>query len=319
MTRTRNSVAGLAISIVGAAAYLLSPIAAAVLTFIGTYIACTGMWALNVPWTRGVYAAACISHSLVLYIASGSALLGGIALLSNAVLIVSPTLVRTFGYHASWQVPAAIPAVLLLTALAWPTGPWGWALLPSVLHLARVSRDIFGQIKRRRAHHREEWRIKIGEPVPDFELKTRDGKTTFRLKDERGQYILLCFLRSDWCPLCHVQMRIYKIEAKRLAERNVKLVAISPASGPEAESFSQMMSVDYLLLVDPDCHVADVFGAKQMNLPAGKQAPLPVSFLIDPEGKLCYSTRPDHIGDFLDPRKVAEMLETAAPLQSAAS
>ena len=161
------------------------------------------------------------------------------------------------------------------------------------------------------------WRVKIGEAVPDVHLFSRDNQTEFQLSRERGRFVLLCFLRGDWCPACHMMMRIYKKESANLAKHNVKMVAISPSAGSDAEEFAKVIGVDYLLLADPDCKAAQMFGAILPGAFKAADVPLPASFLIDPEGVLRFASVPQNVQAFLDPRMVVGILEQRAGLKAA--
>jgi peroxiredoxin len=106
-----------------------------------------------------------------------------------------------------------------------------------------------------------------------------------------------------------MMMRIYKREAKKLAEHGVKLVAISPSAGSDAEDFARIIGVDYLLLADPDCRAAQMFGAIAPKAFKGQDMPLPASFLVDPQGVLRFASVPQNVQAFLDPGLVIDILE----------
>ena len=116
-------------------------------------------------------------------------------------------------------------------------------------------------------------------------------------------------VRGDWCPVCRVKMKIYQHDAPELKDQGVMLVAVSPSEGPEAEGLARALGIDYTLLVDPGNELAARFGAVQQKAFGGKDAPMPVSFLIDPDGKLQHGSRPNDIATFLDPLSLAPILQ----------
>lgn len=121
--------------------------------------------------------------------------------------------------------------------------------------------------------------------------------------------MLLCLLQGDWCPVCHVMMRIYNKEAPALARHNVKFVVVSGSCGPGSEAFEKDLGVDYMLLADPDGKVAGMFGALFPNISKGKDVALPSTFLIDPSGCLKHASRPDAFEWFVTPTTLLGMIE----------
>jgi len=95
-------------------------------------------------------------------------------------------------------------------------------------------------------------------------------------------------------------MQIYRKESVRLKNHNVKLVVVSRQSGSAAEKFAQQVGLDYGAI-------------DQKTKYKGEAIPLPVSFLIGPDGKLMYSSKPDNLLTFLDPDKVIEMVRELLP------
>jgi peroxiredoxin len=224
--------------------------------------------------------------------------------------------VRRRGYGFDTFFLTGIAAAILAFVLQWPVGPWGWALVPTALLTTMLVSNAFMGRRARATLQKPAWRIAIGESVPDFAAPKRMGGAPFRLSEEKGRHVLVCFLRGDWCPVCQIQMRLYQRDAADLARHNVKLVAVSPSEGPEAEKMARALGLDYTLLVDPKNEIAAIFGAVQENVRKGEGAPLPVSFLIDPEGRLQIASKPDDLASFLDPQSIVPYLEraSAAPL-----
>jgi peroxiredoxin len=148
--------------------------------------------------------------------------------------------------------------------------------------------------------------------VPDFTLSDRSGKKSFTLSQERGHYVLLAFVAGDWCPVCHMQLRIYQREAAKLAQRNVEIVVVSSSTGDDSAGFARDLGVDVPLLADPECEVAEMFGAANPNANAGRKSAMPSAFLIGPDGRLLHTSPPEDVGAFLDPRKVPVLLDYPA-------
>lgn len=99
----------------------------------------------------------------------------------------------------------------------------------------------------RKRHRGPNGVVEIGRPAPDFIVSSQPGPSEFRLCAERGHFVLLFFVPGAWCPVCHVNLRIYRQRASELAERNVKLAVVSMSSGPEAEAFAKEIGLDYVV------------------------------------------------------------------------
>jgi peroxiredoxin len=311
MPRQARAWIGPALGLLGVGAFFAWPVAGVAVTFLGAAAAMGAAMTFNVDASRLAFAVAVLLHAGVVYAGSGSALLAGAVLVALAPLPPNEAVIRRLGYKAGWLVPLFPIAGAVLVALAQPPGRWWWAAVPALAGSAVFALGAAAGTAGLRKQRRREWSVQVGQPVPDFTLKSREGET-FRLADQRGRHVLLCFLQGDWCPICHVQMRIYQKEAPILARHNVKLVAISPTAGEGARLFARDMGVDYLLLEDPENEVARLLGAVLPNAHQGKAGPLPVSFLVGPEGHLVYASRPDDVESFLDPRKVLAFLEQRA-------
>jgi peroxiredoxin len=151
--------------------------------------------------------------------------------------------------------------------------------------------------------------VEIGRQAPDFVVPVQPGPGEFRLSAERGHFVLLFFVPGAWCPVCHVNLRIYRQRASELAERNVKLAVVSMSSGPEAEAFAREIGLDYVVLRDEEWRIARQFGAVSSSPATAEDIALPASFLIDPEGIVRHASRPYDVTDLADGKAFIEVLE----------
>jgi peroxiredoxin len=124
--------------------------------------------------------------------------------------------------------------------------------------------------------------------------------------------VLLQFSRGDWCPVCHVMMRVLKREAARLKDNNIVVVMISATEGADAEEFVRELGLPYRILRDPSCVTAKAYGAFDATAFGGKGGHLPATFVVAPDGTLALSSRSDDVASFLDPSEVLRLLEQPA-------
>ncbi len=117
--------------------------------------------------------------------------------------------------------------------------------------------------------------VKVGQPAPDFELKSMDGRTV-RLSDYRGKAVLVNFW-ATWCEPCKIEMPWFVDLKKQYGPEGFEILGIADDdSGHDAiVKFSQEMGVNYVVLQGTD-NVADQFGVEG----------LPTTFYIDRSGKV---------------------------------
>jgi peroxiredoxin len=321
MSRAGRAWVGLAMTVVCFAVHFMWPPAAGI-AVVGVVVAHVGIFSLNQPKTRLAHDLAVGFAAVALYHVTGSYLLPAAVVIGALPAVPRDFIVRKLGYKSAWFLPVAFVAATTLTVAAWPLGLWLLSLAPLLLFLGMGSLMSTGGLRTMEKLARPAWRLKVGDAVPDFTLSDRSGANQFKLSEQRGKHVLVAFLRGDWCPLCHVKMRIYQREAANLAKHDVKLVIVTPDSGATAASFAKDAGLDVMMLADPENKAAAVFDCVQTKAHQGKDAPLPASFLIGPDGKLAYSSRPDDVSSFVDPaaivRFVEKMSKSNSPEQVAA-
>jgi len=277
-----------------------------------------GLFALNTPTTRVAYNLAAVAFIAATYRATGSSVVAAAAFFATIPTTPTEPVVRALGYKSGWLVAIAAAASIALLAVGWTGAERPWVVLPAIAWTMMCAVMLVTGLREWKKIARPKWSVKVGEQVPDFTGQIRTGGE-FQLSSARGNHVALIFLRGDWCPVCHVKMRIYQKEAANLAKLKVKVVLVSVSAGEESVSFAKDLGLDLTMLADPDCKIAEHFDAVQPNAFKGKKAALPSSFLIGPDGRLVFSSRPDDIASFLDPRAIPRLIEgagagTATPL-----
>jgi peroxiredoxin len=218
------------------------------------------------------------------------------------------------------------PVFLLLSATAWlganllhPSGWIGWAIpLPLLIFQGILAFGILKDKLQLLSFTKGGYKIAIGAEAPDFSLPDQDGHAT-SLSSFRGQrHLLLVFVRGDWCPGCHMMLRTYQKEAARFRTKNIFAMAIGPDPVGVNREMVEKLGLDFKVLSDERQRTAVVYGVqldKYDNDFAEKYEegiPLPASFLIDKNGIVRYVSRPDKVGEFLDPRTIFPIIDRLA-------
>jgi peroxiredoxin len=154
--------------------------------------------------------------------------------------------------------------------------------------------------------------IEAGNAAPDFSLINYDGEkiSLSDFKDKRE--VLLIFVRGDWCPGCHIMLRLYERERKKFQDKNIMLFAIGPDPLGVNKAMVEKLGLEFAVLSDENLEVSKKYCVRiQEETPAHKAdpgVPLPASFLIDKKGIIRYTSRSDNAGEFLYPDIIFDVL-----------
>jgi thioredoxin-dependent peroxiredoxin len=149
----------------------------------------------------------------------------------------------------------------------------------------------------------------IGSAAPDFTLRSQEG-TPVRLKDFRGQWVVLYFYPKDFTSGCTVEAHNFERDLSQYAQRNAVIVGVSVDSAHSHKQFCSKEGLNFKLLADTDKKVSEMYGSLT-NLVVVKFAARH-TFVIDSDGKIARAyTR-------VDPRKHSlEVLAALDDLQRA--
>ena len=240
-------------------------------------------------------------------------------LLSGTAIIARQAFMQQFTYvNLLWVDSGMSVAAAGLYALAVSGQPFAWDLwLAPLLPIVGALGLTFSYVQdgfRIRRSTRFGYKVQVGQPAIDFELPDQTGQMK-RLSELTGKHpVLLVFVRGDWCPGCHMMLRTYERSRARFAEKGVHVVAIGPDDIEVNRDMVARIGVGYSLLSDNDQEVSGQYGVVYSNglLEVGvdyaQGIPLPASFLIDADGVVRYVSRPDRVGEFLDPELIFGVL-----------
>jgi peroxiredoxin len=120
--------------------------------------------------------------------------------------------------------------------------------------------------------------VHFSKPVlaPEFQAPTPDN-AVLRLADYRGKVVLLNFW-ATWCPPCIQEMPSMQRLYARLAPQGLVVLGVSldEDGAKRVIPFLARLKLTFPVALDPEQEIAGRYGASN----------LPMTFLIDPEGKV---------------------------------
>jgi peroxiredoxin len=118
-------------------------------------------------------------------------------------------------------------------------------------------------------------RIAIGQNAPDFILTDMDGMK-HHLTDYKGQGVFLNFW-GTWCKPCETEMPDINSQFQQYKDNGVQVLAVNVSESKLAvEQFAKKHKLDFPIVIDKDGQVQAAYSID----------PLPVTFLIDKNGKI---------------------------------
>jgi len=234
--------------------------------------------------------------------------------------IVRIVFFNTFSYT---RYPWFEPAALILSVIIWVVGniifkaDWRpWVLPSPVIAFAGVlSYGILKDEKQLLAATKGGYKVQIGKEAPDFSLPDQDNELV-NLAQFKGRHLLLIFVRGDWCPGCHMMLRTYEKNREKFKEKNILVMAIGPDPVGVNREMVKKLDLEFKVLSDEGQRTAMVYGVQlseydndfAQKYEAG--IPLPASFLVDKNAVVRYVSRPDRVGEFLNPALIFPIIET---------
>ncbi len=240
--------------------------------------------------------------------------------LSALAIVLRQAFMPVFTYvNKLWVEPVLLAAAAVPLTLTWTTEAFHWSThafpLVTFCGACFLSASYLQDAAMMRRGTRSGYRVSPGMRAPDFILPDQGGASV-QLSDQIGKYpVLLIFVRGDWCPGCHMMLRTYEKNHERFRSRGVHVIGIGPDSVEVNRDMVARIGVGYQLLSDATQEVSQRYGVVYEN-PAieavvdyAEGIPLPASFLVDIHGVVRYVSRPDRVGEFLDPTLIFGVLD----------
>ncbi|MCA6361620.1 MAG: redoxin domain-containing protein [Bacteroidetes bacterium] len=191
---------------------------------------------------------------------------------------------------------------------------WIFAV-PVWLFALVIMRGILKDGKQLKPGQPKAYQVAVNSQAPDFELSDENGNKV-NLSDFKDKtHLLLVFVRGDWCPGCHIMLRAYQREAERLRRKNIHVLSIGPDPTGVNKEMVQRLGLSFHVLADEGQRTAMKYGVQleeygnEFAEKYEEGIPLPASFLIDKSGKVLYVSRPDKVGEFLNPELIFPIID----------
>jgi peroxiredoxin Q/BCP len=122
--------------------------------------------------------------------------------------------------------------------------------------------------------------VRVGDPAPDFELRSSTGETV-RLSDFRGKSeVVLFFYPKDHSPACTMEACTFRDSHEAFREAGAEVIGISADSTDSHRRFAERFRLPFLLLTDADGEVRARYGVpRTLGVFPGR-----VTYLIDRDG-----------------------------------
>src|SRR5882762_4754639 len=146
---------------------------------------------------------------------------------------------------------------------------------------------------------------KEGTVAPNFAANDANGETV-RLKDLRGQRVVLYFYPKDDTPGCTKEACSFRDAFNDYKKRGIKVLGVSVDSEASHKKFTAKYKLPFTLLADPDHSIADAYGVYGEKKFMGRtyMGVKRITFLIDEKGrikKVFEKVKPDeHARDVLE-------------------
>ncbi|HEX9629341.1 MAG TPA: thioredoxin-dependent thiol peroxidase [Pyrinomonadaceae bacterium] len=129
--------------------------------------------------------------------------------------------------------------------------------------------------------------LKEGTVAPDFTVKDENGETV-RLKDLRGQKVVLYFYPKDDTPGCTKEACAFRDAFADYKKRNIKVLGVSLDSEASHKKFAIKYKLPFTLLADTDHAISDAYGVYGQKKFMGRSymGVKRMTFLIDEKGKV---------------------------------
>ena len=129
--------------------------------------------------------------------------------------------------------------------------------------------------------------LKEGILAPNFTAKDENGETV-RLRDLRGQKVVLYFYPKDDTPGCTKEACSFRDAFADFKKKKIKVLGVSMDSEAKHQKFIAKYKLPFTLLVDTEHEISDAYGVYGLKKFMGRSymGLKRMTFLIDEKGKI---------------------------------
>jgi len=129
--------------------------------------------------------------------------------------------------------------------------------------------------------------LKEGNAAPVFTTKDASGRTV-KLKDFKGQKVVLYFYPKDDTPGCTKEACSFRDGFATFKKRGINVLGISADSEVSHKKFAEKYKLPFVLLTDPEHKIADAYGTYGQKKFMGRtyMGIHRMTFLIDEKGRI---------------------------------
>jgi len=129
--------------------------------------------------------------------------------------------------------------------------------------------------------------LKEGESAPAFVTKDAAGQTV-KLKDFKGQKVVLYFYPKDDTPGCTKEACSFRDAFATFKKRGIKVLGVSPDNEKSHQKFIDKYKLPFTLLTDPEHAIAEAYDSYGEKKFMGRtyMGVKRNTFLIDEKGKI---------------------------------
>ena len=156
--------------------------------------------------------------------------------------------------------------------------------------------------------HIAERALPRGSTMPSFALPDSQGRIVRSADLLALGPLIINFYRGRWCPYCVTELEAWRDRYETVRSRGALLVAISPATSRQSDFAVQQHGLQFPLLRDERCDLAEKFGIAYtvspeqqrqysrtlVNIPfingeSSWRLPLPATFVVSQSGEILYA------------------------------
>jgi len=112
--------------------------------------------------------------------------------------------------------------------------------------------------------------IEVGHKAPDFSLPDQDGKKV-RLKDLKGQWVILYFYPKDDTPGCTTQACGLRDSLSSIKKAGGLILGVSLDGRESHQKFIAKFGLPFSLLSDEDAKISKTYGVYKLKNMYGKK------------------------------------------------